>query len=63
MKRIMDEPVHFFGDTCLCEHLTNGKGNVFHSVEFGQMSWSLVLVMRVTPRVRGNEVLLDLKEM
>ena len=44
----MDEPVHFFGDTCLCEHLTNGKENVFHSVEFGEMSWSLVLVMMVT---------------
>ena len=39
MKRVMDEPVHFFGDTCLCEHLTNGKGNVFHRVKFGQMSW------------------------
>ena len=32
----MDEPLHFFGDTCLCEHLTNGKENVFRRVEFGQ---------------------------
>ena len=51
MKRIMDEPLHFLGDTCLCEHLNNGKENVFYRVEFGQMSWSLVLVMMVTPRV------------
>ena len=63
MKRIMDEPVHFFCDTCLREHLTNGKENVFHRVKFGQMSWSLVLVMVVTPRVGRNEVILDLKEM
>ena len=59
----MDESVHFFGDTCLCEHLTKGKEKVFHRVEFGQMSWSFVLVMMVAPRVGRNEVILDLKEM
>ena len=53
-----------FGDTCLCEHLNNGKEkNVFHRGEFGQMSWSFVLVMMVTPRVGRKEVILDLKEM
>ena len=36
---------------------------LFHRQSFDEMSWSLVLVMMVAPRVCRNGVLLDLKEM
>ena len=54
----------FFGDTCLCEQLTDGKENVVpYKVGVWTNELEFVLVMMVTPRVGRNEVILDLKEM
>ena len=61
----MDEPVHFVLMVKPCVNTRPMERKMlFHiKLEFGQMSWSFVLVMMVAPRVGRNEVILDLKEM